>query len=180
MKRSLKSTAAHKRKLALSPRNESMQREIARRLKLGLPLTGLLTAALLCGCGEQTAGHLQGVPVPPEETRGTASRTDRPNAGEEQKTDATQAEIERINREIDKLAAKGEKVPSVTMGLYVPGPEEEQSRRLRQSRLREISDEMKRHIEEKEAARKAAAEKDTPSGATSHSDGKNESGGAGK
>ena len=158
----------------LSEHDKSVQREIARRLKLGLPLTGLLTAALLCGCGEQTGGHLQGVPVPPEEARGTASRTDRPNAGEEQKTDATQAEIERIQREIDKLAAKGERDPFVTMGLYVPGPEEQLGR------LRQIYDVMKRHIEEKEAARKAAAEKASSSGATSTPNGHNESGGAGK
>ena len=37
----------------LSERDASLQREIARRLKLGLPLAGVLAAALFCGCDEQ-------------------------------------------------------------------------------------------------------------------------------
>ena len=55
-----------KQKLSLSPENAARQREIARYLKRGLPLAGLLAAALFCGCDEQS-GALSGAvaPVPP-------------------------------------------------------------------------------------------------------------------
>ena len=159
----------------LSEHDKSVQREIARRLKLGLPLTGLLTAALLCGCGEQTGGHLQGVPVPPGETRGTASRTDRPTAGGEHTPGTDQAEYERKIREIEKLLEEGgERFPAMTMGLYIPDAEE-QARRAR------LADEMKELKELKEKMdRKAAEEKASSSGAISTPNDQNESGGAGK
>ena len=57
-----------KQKLFLSPEDAARQREIARRLKLGLPLTGLLAAALFCGCGEQPPPH-----KPKEDTSQTSS-----------------------------------------------------------------------------------------------------------
>ncbi len=52
----------------LSERDASLQCEIARRLKRGLPLTGLLAAALFCGCGEQPPPH-----KPKEDTSQTSS-----------------------------------------------------------------------------------------------------------
>jgi len=51
----------NKRKLSLSAENAARQREIARYLKRGLPLAGVLAAALLCGCDEQP-------PTPKEDT----------------------------------------------------------------------------------------------------------------
>lgn len=57
----------------LSASNEEIQKEIARRLKAGLPLAGLVSAALFCGgCDKENSEwmgrHLQGDVAPREET----------------------------------------------------------------------------------------------------------------
>ena len=56
--------------LSLSKVNASLQCEIARRLKCGLPITGLLAATLFCGCGEQQSGGLSGAIAPASSVKG--------------------------------------------------------------------------------------------------------------
>ena len=54
----------------LFPEDEKLQREIARRLKAGVPLAGLISAALLCGgCGGELSPHVVGIEERPPETR---------------------------------------------------------------------------------------------------------------
>ena len=54
-----------RKKLDLSFEDAATQRAIARSLKRGLPLAGLLAAALFCGCDEQPSDGLMGIPAPP-------------------------------------------------------------------------------------------------------------------
>ena len=63
--------------LSLSRKNASLQREIARRLKRGLPLTGLLAAALFCGADKASAGSCpaSGSSVPSPEAMDTGDAT---------------------------------------------------------------------------------------------------------
>ena len=56
--------------LSLSRKNASLQREIARRIRRGLPLAGLLAAALFCGCDEQPSGRLSGAIAPASSVKG--------------------------------------------------------------------------------------------------------------
>ena len=66
-----------KRKLSLSVENAARQREIARYLKRGLPLTGLLAAALFCGADKASAGSCPapGSSVPSPEAMDTGDAT---------------------------------------------------------------------------------------------------------
>ncbi len=67
-----------KKTLLLSRKNASLQCEIVRRLKRGLPLAGVLAAALLCGCDEQPSAGSQPASsgsTPPPEARHTGDAT---------------------------------------------------------------------------------------------------------
>ena len=69
------------KKLDLSPESKSLQRAIARSLKRGLPLAGLLAAALFCGCDEQPSGALSGAVAPAPPVKGDKANPpdNRPN-----------------------------------------------------------------------------------------------------
>ena len=70
-----------KQKLSLSVKDAARQREIARYLKRGLPLAGVLAAALFCGCEEEPSGGLSGAVVTAPSVKGEKANPpdNRPN-----------------------------------------------------------------------------------------------------
>ena len=70
-----------RKKLDLSFEDAARQRAIARQLKRGLPLAGLLAAALFCGCDEQPSGALSGAFVTAPSVKGDKANPpdNRPN-----------------------------------------------------------------------------------------------------
>lgn len=92
-----------KRKFELSAKSESRQREIARRLKLGLPLTGLLAATLFCGCDEYS-GHTSGVIMTRVDSAGAAPPAIRRSANDPTSSAATaRSEYDRLKEELFKI-----------------------------------------------------------------------------
>ena len=83
----------------LLPEDEKLQREIARRLKRGVPLAGLVSAALLCGgCGGETPPHVVGK-MPASERRNVPEKCTPPSPGEEKKPPAPPRSSDNSRRE---------------------------------------------------------------------------------
>ena len=125
-----------------SPDFEILQREIAKRLKAGMPLAGMIAAtSLLCGCNELPIGRTSGI-APREDLPQCERKSTAPATHSQSETDPTrtpggpapETEPNRRNESEDGVTSgdvpetppnrKNESVdPARTMGRYPAKPE---------------------------------------------------------